>query len=188
MLVASAVFLIAHPAHATGGRANYVEIAAWDTGYQAQYTVTNDGPGPLTRWTVVFDLPSGSRLSSSWDSVLSGSGRHLVFDNAAWNGELAPGVSTTFGFVVVGLGRPTGCTINGGPCDTLAPLAAARPRGGVDEVLAARDAPSAEGHGRRPLSVGRIDGRPARRTRLTRRASLTTRYLTPISRVVPSRR
>jgi len=122
-LVAAAILLIGHPALA-GGRANYVEIAAWDTGYQAQYTITNDGPGTLASWQVVFDLPSGSSISSSWDSVRSGSPQHLVFNNAAWNGELPPGGSTTFGFVVVGLARPASCRINGGPCDTLAPLAA----------------------------------------------------------------
>jgi len=121
LLVASAILLIAQPAFA-GDRANYVEVAAWDTGYQAQYTITNDGPGTLTTWTVTFDLPSGSAISSSWDSVRSGANSHLTFHNANWNGELPPGGSTTFGFVVVGLGRPTRCTINGGPCDTLAPL------------------------------------------------------------------
>jgi hypothetical protein len=127
LFAAGAVLLIAHPVFA-GGRANYVEVASWDTGYQAQYTITNDGPGDLPKWTVAFDLPAGSAISSSWDSVLSRSGQHLVFDNAAWNGGLAPGSATTFGFVVVGLGRPASCKINGGPCDTLAPLAEA-PRG-----------------------------------------------------------
>jgi hypothetical protein len=124
LLVAGAILLIADPALA-GVRANYVETAAWDTGYQAEYTITNDGPGTITRWRVIFDLPSGSSPSSSWDSVRSGSTQHLIFDNAAWNGELAPGSHTTFGFVVVGLARPVSCTINGGPCDTLAPQAAA---------------------------------------------------------------
>jgi hypothetical protein len=77
---------------------------------------------------VVFDLPAGSSPSSTWDSVRSGSGQHLIFDNAAWNGALTPGSSTSFGFVVVGLGRPVSCTVNGGPCDTLPPFAAAPDR------------------------------------------------------------
>jgi hypothetical protein len=125
LVVAGAILLAADPALALGARANYVEVASWETGYQAQYTITNDGPGDVTHWRVIFDLPAGSSPSSSWDSVRSGSGQHLIFDNAAWNGALAPGSSTSFGFVVVGLGRPARCTINGGPCDTLAPLAMA---------------------------------------------------------------
>lgn len=128
LVVAGAILLAAGPALALGARANYVEVASWETGYQAQYTITNDGPGDVTQWRVIFDLPAGSSPSSSWDSVRSGSGQHLIFDNAAWNGALAPGSSTSFGFVVVGLGRPARCTINGGPCDTLAPLAMAPDR------------------------------------------------------------
>ena len=142
-LVASSVFIgatlmISHPAFAAGARADYVEIAAWDTGYQAQYTVANDGPGTISAWTVSFDLPTSNTISSSWDSVLTRSGQHLVFHNASWNGDLPPGASTSFGFVVVGLTRPTNCTINGGPCDTL-------------PALTERSAPGA-----RPDSRGRI--------------------------------
>lgn len=126
LLVFGAISLTGHSAFAAG-RANYVEVAAWDTGYQAEYRITNDGPGDLTAWTVVFDLPTNNGISSSWDSVLARSGTRLVFRNAAWNGSLRPGESTSFGFVVVGLARPTNCTINGGPCDTFAPLANAAP-------------------------------------------------------------
>ena len=133
-LVTSSVFvgvtlIIAHPAFAAGARADYVEIASWDTGYQAQYTVANDGPGTISKWTVSFDLPTSNTISSSWDSVLTRSGQHLVFNNAAWNGDLPPGASTSFGFVVVGLTRPTNCTINGGPCDTLPALTERPARG-----------------------------------------------------------
>ena len=124
-VVAGAILLVAGPALALGARANYVEVSSWETGYQAQYTITNDGPGDITHWRVIFDLPAGSSPSSTWDSVRSGSAQHLIFDNAAWNGALAPGASTSFGFVVSGLGRPVSCTINGGPCDTLAPFAMA---------------------------------------------------------------
>ena len=127
-VLVGATLLIAHPAFAAGARANYVEIASWDTGYQAQYTISNDGPGTISQWTVAVDLPTNNTISSSWDSVLTRSGTHLVFVSAAWNGNLPPGASTSFGFVVVGLTRPTNCTINGGPCDTLPALTERVPR------------------------------------------------------------
>src|SRR5689334_4718529 len=57
-LLVGATLIIAHPAFAAGARANYVEIASWDTGYQAQYTISNDGPGTISQWTVAFDLPT----------------------------------------------------------------------------------------------------------------------------------
>ena len=122
LVVAGAILLFAGPAFAFGMRANYVEVAAWDTGYQAQYTIANDGPGSVSQWTVAFDLPASDTISSSWDSVLVRSGQHLVFTSASWNGALAPGQSTSFGFVVVGVTRPANCTINGGPCNTLPAL------------------------------------------------------------------
>jgi hypothetical protein len=139
LVIGGAVLLGAAPAFAIGARANYVEVASWETGYQAQYTITNDGPGDVTRWRVIFDLPAGSSPSSTWDSVRSGSGQHLIFDNAAWNGTLAPGASTSFGFVVVGLGRPVGCTVNGGPCDTLPPFAMAPHRGPSIAIIESRE-------------------------------------------------
>lgn len=133
LLVVGVFLLIAHPAFA-GNRANYVEVAAWDTGYQAEYTITNDGPGNQTAWVISFDLPPGSSISSSWDSVRAGAGQHLVFNNANWNGSLKPGESTTFGFVVVGLGRPASCKINGGPCDTFPPLAPPPDEAALDPI------------------------------------------------------
>ena len=59
LLVAGALLAVAHPALA-GARANYVEVASWESGYQAQYTITNDGPGDITHWRVIFDLPAGA--------------------------------------------------------------------------------------------------------------------------------
>lgn len=140
-VLVGATLMIAHSAFAAGARADYVEITSWDTGYQAQYTVANDGPGTISAWTVSFDLPTSNTISSSWDSELTRSGQHLVFHNASWNGDLPPGASTSFGFVVVGLTRPTNCTINGGPCDTL-PALTQRPA-----------------RGERPASRDRIDRR-----------------------------
>jgi hypothetical protein len=175
-IVAGAILLVAGPALALGARANYVEVASWETGYQAQYTITNDGPGDVTHWRVIFDLAAGSSPSSSWDSVRSGSGQHLIFDNAAWNGTLAPGHATSFGFVVVGLGRPVGCTVNGGPCDTLAPFALAPGRdvrsewllAGAIEPVAPRCAVNAAPPGRRQAR-GPAARRAARRARARHR-------------------
>ncbi len=122
LAVAGAILLFAGPAFAFGMRADYVEVAAWDTGYQAQYTIANDGPGSVSKWSVAFDLPTNATISSNWDSVLVRSGQHLVFTSAAWNSALVPGQATSFGFVVVGTARPANCTINGGPCNTLPAL------------------------------------------------------------------
>jgi long-subunit fatty acid transport protein len=82
LVAAGAILLFAGPAFAFGVRANNVEVAAWDTGYQGQYTVANNGPGSVSQWTVAL-LPTSDMISSSWDSVLVRSGQHLVFTSAA---------------------------------------------------------------------------------------------------------
>jgi hypothetical protein len=169
-LGAGAVLLTTHPASATV-RANYVETAAWETGYQAQYTITNDGPGDVSTWTVAFDLPTNNTVSSSWDSVATRSAQHLVFKNAAWNGTLAVGTATSFGFVVIGTTRPASCTINGGPCDRLPPLAEAiRPVGASQHGFAESTRPStgdgvAALRSRRTMRKARRPGATARTRR-----------------------
>ncbi len=112
-LVAATV-LAAPPASAA--TAAFVRVSSWDTGYEAKFTVTNDSSASISSWNVQFDLPSGSTLGTFWDALLTASGQHVTAVNQSWNGTLAPGASTTFGFIVSGTGDPTNCTVNGGPC------------------------------------------------------------------------
>ncbi|MFC6022001.1 cellulose binding domain-containing protein [Plantactinospora solaniradicis] len=132
-LLAGLAVLTAPTAYAARARltAAYVEASTWSTGYGGGYTVTNVGDAVAEGWTVEFDLPAGSRVTSSWSSVRSQTGQRYRFTNATWNGSLAPGASADFGFNVSGLGRPTSCLVNGQPCDgaptTPSPTAAPSP-------------------------------------------------------------
>lgn len=110
--------LLVRSATAVGGvTATFTATSSWDTGYQAQYTITNGGASAVTGWTVAFDLPAGTSVGSYWDALLAQSGNHYTFTNRDYNASVAPGASVTFGFVASGTGRPGGCTINGGGCD-----------------------------------------------------------------------
>jgi len=104
------------PPPASAATAAFVRTASWSTGYEAKFTVTNDTATTITSWNVQFDLPAGSTVGSYWDALLTTSGQHVTAVNRSWNGTLAPGASTTFGFIVAGTGDPTNCTVNGGPC------------------------------------------------------------------------
>ncbi|MEV4198957.1 glycoside hydrolase family 18 protein [Micromonospora globbae] len=104
------------PPPASAATAAFVRTASWSTGYEAKFTVTNDTATTITSWNVQFDLPAGSTVGSYWDALLTTSGQHVTAVNRSWNGTLAPGASTTFGFIVTGTGDPTNCTVNGGPC------------------------------------------------------------------------
>ncbi|WP_181541177.1 cellulose binding domain-containing protein, partial [Micromonospora saelicesensis] len=88
----------------------------WGNGYQGQVTVTNDTSAPITSWRVEFDLPSSSTVSQSWNAQQTTSGSHYTFANVSWNGTLAAGASTSFGFLVNGTGTPVNCTVNGASC------------------------------------------------------------------------
>ncbi|CAL9512386.1 hypothetical protein SUDANB95_03635 [Actinosynnema sp. ALI-1.44] len=121
-------------AEAASLSAAFSQESVWSSGYGGEYTISNTGTSESTGWTVEFDLPAGSSVSSSWSSVLTRSGQHYRFTNASYNGRIAPGGTASFGFNVAGSGLPTGCTVSGTPCsgggpapDTEAPTAPGGP-------------------------------------------------------------
>ncbi|MEV6802809.1 cellulose binding domain-containing protein [Micromonospora rifamycinica] len=116
LTAALATGTIVAPPAASAATAAFVRTASWSSGYEAKFTVTNDTSTAISSWNVQFDLPSGSTVGSFWDARLSSSGQHVTALNQSWNGSLAPGASTTFGFVVAGTGDPANCTVNGGAC------------------------------------------------------------------------
>ncbi|MCF6476719.1 beta-glucosidase [Nonomuraea sp. MG754425] len=79
----------------------------WGSGYVVQATVANTGGAARTGWTVTFTLPAGHTVTGSWNAVLTVSGQTVTARNAAHNGSLAAGASTSFGFQA---GRPDGNT------------------------------------------------------------------------------
>jgi endo-1,4-beta-xylanase len=84
-----------------------VSLNSWNTGYTATVTVTA-GSTSLTGWRVGLTLPSGSTLTNSWNATASGTSGALTFTNASYNGSVAAGTSTQFGFQ--GTGSGTGIT------------------------------------------------------------------------------
>ena len=104
------------PAAAHAATAAFVKESQWSTGYTGKMTVRNDGSATLTSWRVEFDLPAGTTLGSYWSAVMTRSGSRYTFTNQPWNGTIAAGGSTSFGWTANGTGVPQGCTVNGGPC------------------------------------------------------------------------
>ncbi len=81
--------------------ATYALVGSWGGGFQANVTVKAGSSG-VTGWTVRGTLPSGSGVQNVWNGRSTGSGSSLVVANESYNGSLAPGASTTFGFVGTG--------------------------------------------------------------------------------------
>ncbi|WP_030860427.1 glycoside hydrolase family 18 chitinase [Streptomyces sp. NRRL S-37] len=118
LLPAAGLVALASPAQAaTSATATYAKTQDWGTGFEGKWTVKNTGTTSLSSWTVEWDFPSGTKVTSAWDATVTNSGDHWTAKNVGWNGTLAPGASVSFGFNGSGSGAPSGCKLNGGSCD-----------------------------------------------------------------------
>jgi chitinase len=109
---------LASPAQAaTSATATFAKTSDWGTGFGGSWTVKNTGTTSLSSWTVEWDFPSGTKVTSAWDATVTNSGDHWTAKNVGWNGTLAPGASVSFGFNGSGPGSPSNCKLNGGSCD-----------------------------------------------------------------------
>ncbi|WP_328920286.1 MULTISPECIES: glycoside hydrolase family 18 chitinase [unclassified Streptomyces] len=118
LLPLAAMVGLATPAQAaTSATASYVKKSDWGTGFEGQWTVKNTGTTALSSWTIEWDFPSGTSVTSAWDATVTSSGTHWIAKNVGWNGAVAPGASVSFGFNGAGPGAPTGCKVNGASCD-----------------------------------------------------------------------
>ncbi|MGC0337795.1 glycosyl hydrolase family 18 protein [Streptomyces sp. SLBN-8D4] len=109
---------LASPAQAAStATATYTKTQDWGTGFEGKWTVKNTGTTSLSSWTVEWDFPSGTSVTSAWDADVTSAGTHWTAKNKSWNGTLAPGASVSFGFNGAGSGSPANCKLNGGSCD-----------------------------------------------------------------------
>ncbi|XVQ86931.1 endo-1,4-beta-xylanase [Microbispora siamensis] len=74
---------------------------SWPGGFQSTVTV-RAGSSAVNGWTVKWTWPSGQTISSLWSGTQSGSGSSVTVSNASYNGSIAAGSSTTFGFTANG--------------------------------------------------------------------------------------
>ncbi|WBB81720.1 glycoside hydrolase family 9 protein [Micromonospora sp. WMMD882] len=92
----------------------------WSSGFTANITITNTGTAALTGWSLAFTFPStGQKVTQAWSANATQSGAAVTLTNAAYNGSLAAGASTSFGFNGTHTGsnpKPTAFTLNGATC------------------------------------------------------------------------
>ncbi|MFB9661650.1 endo-1,4-beta-xylanase [Glycomyces mayteni] len=77
----------------------------WNTG--ATYAGTVKANQNLSGWTVTWTWPGSERISNAWSIQGTLTGATVTGSNAAYNGTLASGQSTTFGFNIT---KPDGAT------------------------------------------------------------------------------
>ncbi|GAA0549303.1 hypothetical protein GCM10010172_34220 [Paractinoplanes ferrugineus] len=78
--------------------ASYAVTGSWPSGFQGEVKVTA-GSAPINGWTVTWTYADGQTVSQAWNAALTSSGSSVTAKNAGYNGKLAAGASTTFGFL-----------------------------------------------------------------------------------------
>ncbi|MGY0007482.1 GH12 family glycosyl hydrolase domain-containing protein [Micromonospora sp. I033] len=91
----------------------------WNNGFTADVTITNTGSSTVNGWTLNYNLPSGQSITGSWNATVTQSGSAVTARNLSYNGTLAPGASTSFGYQATLSGAfsaPSSFTLNGATC------------------------------------------------------------------------
>lgn len=80
--------------------ATYTRTADWSGGYNGQVTITA-GSEPISSWTTTVTVSSPQRVSATWNTTATwDGGGDVMTARPSWNGSLAAGASTSFGFTV----------------------------------------------------------------------------------------
>jgi cellulase/cellobiase CelA1 len=95
---------------------SYHTVTSWGTGYTGEYTITDAGTAAATGWTLAFQLPGGTSISSLWDGAYTEHAGKVTVTSDSWDATIQPGGSVSVGFVTTSAGQagqPAGCLING---------------------------------------------------------------------------
>ncbi|GGM32948.1 cellulose binding domain-containing protein [Dactylosporangium sucinum] len=79
--------------------ATYRVISQWGGAFQAEVTVTNTSATASSAWTTTFTFANGQQVSQAWNTTLTQSGATVTARNVTYNGTVAPGASTSLGFL-----------------------------------------------------------------------------------------
>ncbi|MCZ7438161.1 cellulose binding domain-containing protein [Micromonospora sp. WMMC241] len=90
-----------NPPPSGGCAATYRTTTEWPGGFQGEVTVTA-GAAAISGWRVSWTLANGQSITQLWGGRNAPSGSTQNVSNEAWNGSLAAGASTTFGFTANG--------------------------------------------------------------------------------------
>ncbi|MEY9488866.1 endo-1,4-beta-xylanase [Streptomyces calvus] len=85
-----------------GCTATYTTAEQWSGGYNGKVTITA-GSSPISSWSVNVTLTAPQKVVSVWNgSPTWDSSGNVMTVKSGWNGTLAAGASTSFGFTVNG--------------------------------------------------------------------------------------
>ncbi|ANZ41151.1 cellulose-binding protein [Lentzea guizhouensis] len=97
------------------------EVNAWNNGLTSTITITNTGTTAISGWLLGFTLGSGQTITGGWNATYDSNTGRVGATNASYNGDIAPGASTSIGFQATHTGNtaaPSLFTLNGMTCTT----------------------------------------------------------------------
>ncbi|GAA1509744.1 hypothetical protein GCM10009677_48260 [Sphaerisporangium rubeum] len=103
---------------AAGCRVDYTVSSQWPGGFGANVSVTNLGDA-ITGWRLTWSFTGGQTITQIWNATHTQSGAQVTATNVSYNGSLATGASTSFGFNGSTSGAnptPTNFALNGTNC------------------------------------------------------------------------
>jgi len=80
-----------------GCSAVYTVTNTWPGGFQANVTVTATG-GAISGWATSWTFTAGETVGQAWSATVTSSGSQVTAQNVSYNGTVASGASTSFGF------------------------------------------------------------------------------------------
>ncbi len=116
--VAGTAVALAGSAQAASLGAAFTKTSGWSGGYTGQYVITNSSNQALSNWTLKFDLPSGTKISSLWNGKYTANGATVTVTGEDWDSSIPAGKSVTVGFVASGASAtaPANCLIDNAKC------------------------------------------------------------------------
>ncbi|GAA4255348.1 cellulose binding domain-containing protein [Dactylosporangium darangshiense] len=79
--------------------ATYRIVSQWGGNFQGEVSVTNTSSTASTAWTATFTFANGQQVSQAWNATVTQSAAAVTARNVTYNGTLAPGSATSFGFL-----------------------------------------------------------------------------------------
>jgi endo-1,4-beta-xylanase len=102
------------PCHVT-----YTKASEWAGGFVANLTINNTGTTAINGWTLTFSFPGDQKVTSAWGGTVTQNGAAVSETNASYDGSIAPGGNTSFGFQgtwTASDAAPTAFSVNGAAC------------------------------------------------------------------------
>lgn len=98
---------------------DYTVASQWGGGFVANVTIKNTGDA-LASWTLTWSYTAGQVVTGAWNATLTQSGAAVTAKNVGYNGSVASGGTTSFGFQGTNSGTnnpvPSSFALNGVVC------------------------------------------------------------------------